>query len=245
MNKTAVFIPLAFVLGGLVGAWRPSEELKALKARPVETPQKQQRQAGFDSFAKMVNIPDAANSSRPRRPMRRPEEKQPEGEQPAAATEKSEEEKPRERGEWRRRERSPEDLRARIDEAAELWRTRVEIARAQAIEKLGLDAAATDQFNAALENMNIKLRDSIQIIATRLADEEKMTPELGVRLMGDLCTTLAESYDEIGLCVPEDRRGEISGMELHNFIDPSVAEPLIGVQGKLEGFHMRGPGGRL
>ena len=62
-------------------------------------------------------------------------------------------------------------------------------------------------------------------------------------LMGDLCTTLAESYDEIGQCVGEDRRGEISSLELHNFVDPSVAEPLISVQGKLGGLGM-GPGGR-
>ena len=243
MNKTAVFIPLAFVLGGLVGAWRPSEELHALKTKPAEPPpQQQQRQAGFDSFAKMVNIPDAAKSQRPRRPMRKPEDKAPEGDKPASAPEKVEE-KPQE-NRPRRPDMSPEDLRARIDEAADLWRARVEIARAQTIEKLGLDAAGTEQFNAALENMNTKLRDSIQIIATRLAEEENMTPELGVRLMGDLCTTLAESYDEIGQCVGEDRRGEISSLELHNFVDPSVAEPLISVQGKLGGFDMPGPGGR-
>lgn len=240
MNKTVVFIPLAFVLGGLVGAWRPSEELHALKSKPAEPPPQQQRQAGFDSFAKMVNIPDAAKSPRPRRPMR---------ERPAATNEVASAEAPKD-GEPKkpepprpeRREMSPEDLRARIDEAADLWRARVEIARAQTIEKLGLDDAGVEKFNAALDNMNAKLRDSIQIIATKLAEEENMTPELGVRLMGDLCTTLAESYDEIGMCVGEDRRGEISSMELHNFVDPSVAEPLISVQGKLGGFGM-GPGG--
>ena len=248
MNKTVVFIPLAFVLGGLVGAWRPSEELRALKARPAEAPQKPQGQAGFDSFAKMVNIPDEAR--RPRRQSRRPAEEKPSAAQPAAEQQGAEQERQEnpERREGRperpRREMSPEDLRARIDEAAELWRTRVEIARAQTVEKLGLDDAGAAQFDAALENMNAKLRDSIQIIATRLADEEDMTPELGVRLMGDLCTTLAESYDEIGQCVGEDRRGEISGLELHNFVDPSVAEPLISVQGKLGGFRMRGIGGR-
>ena len=241
MNKAVVFIPLAFVLGGLVGAWRPNEELKALKARPAEVPQKQQNQAGFDSFAKMVNIPDAAKAPRPRRPMRKPAEKA-DGDAKPDAPENVAENKPEERNDQPRREISPEDLRARIDEAAELWRTRVEIARAQTIDKLGLDAAGTEQFNAAVDNMNLKLRDSIQTIATRLANEENMTPELGVRLMGDLCTTLAESYDEIGQCVGEDRRGEISSLELHNFVDPSVAEPLISVQGKLGGFGM-GPGG--
>ena len=244
MDKSVVFIPLAFVLGGLLGAWRPSEELRALKAKPAEPPPRQQRQAGFDSFAKMVNIPDEARSPRHRRPVR---ERTSATNEVASAAQEAEnapaEEKAQERRP-RRREMSPEDLRARIDEAAELWRTRVDIARAQTIEKLGLDEAGAEQFNAALENMNAKLRDSIQIIADKLANEEKMTPELGVRLMGDLCTSLAESYDEIGQCVGEERRGEISNLELHNFVDPSVAEPLVGVQGKLEGFRMSAPGGR-
>ena len=241
MNKTAVYIPIAFVLGGLVGAWRPSEELHALKTKKEAEPPKQQSQAGFDSFAKMVNIPDAAKSSHSRRPMR---------ERPAATNEVASAEAPKDveakKPEVRRlerREMSPEDLRARIDEAADIWRTRVEIARAQTIEKLGLDDAGVEKFNAAVDNMNVKLRDSIQIIATKIAQEENMTPELGVRLMGDLCTTLAESYDEIGQCVGDDRRGEISSLELHNFVDPSVAEPLISVQGKLGGLGM-GPGGR-
>lgn len=240
MNKTVVFIPLAFVLGGLIGAWRPSEELHALKTKKDAEPPKQQSQAGFDSFAKMVNIPDAAKSPRPRRPMR--ERHAATNEVASAAKPEDKAPEPVEEKHQRRVDMSPEDLRARIDEAADLWRARVEIARAQTIEKLGLDGVGVEKFNAAVDNMNAKLRDSIQIIATKLAEEENMTPELGVRLMGDLCTTLAESYDEIGLCVGEDRRGEISSLELHNFVDPSVAEPLISVQGKLGGFGM-GPGG--
>ena len=243
MNKSVVFIPVAFVLGGLVGAWRPNEELRALRERPAEEPPKRHGQAGFDSFARMVNIPDEAKARRPRR---RPAEAVP---KPAAAEPASagaagpaegKDAGPAPREERRRREMSPEDLRARIDEAAELWRARVEIARAQAVDRLGLDEDGAAKFNVAVENMNAKLRDSIQTIADRIAGEEKMSPELGVRLMGDLCMSLAESYDEIGQCVGEDRRDEVSALELHNFVDPSVAEPLISVQGKLDGFGMPG-----
>jgi len=53
--------------------------------------------------------------------------------------------------------------------------------------------------------------------------------------MGDLSTTLAETYDAVGACVGEDLRGEVSNLNLADFIDPSVAEPLIAVQGKLDG----------
>ena len=69
-----------------------------------------------------------------------------------------------------------------------------------------------------------------------------MTPELGLRMMGDATTIMAETYEKIGACVPADRRGEVSEMQVFEFIDPGVAEPLISVQDKLEKFPM--PGGR-
>jgi hypothetical protein len=133
-----------------------------------------------------------------------------------------------------RRRTDPEDLRARIDEAADLWRTRSEIARASAVEKLRLDAAGENAFNAALKAMNDKLRDSIQIVADEIAASEEMTPELGVRMMGDLSASLAEAYDAVAACADEGVRNEVSRLNLVDFIDPSVAEPMIAVQGKLE-----------
>ena len=42
--------------------------------------------------------------------------------------------------------------------------------------------------------------------------------------------------------VPEEQRGEASKLELTDFIDPAVAEPLIAVQDKLD--NMPEPGGR-
>jgi hypothetical protein len=133
-----------------------------------------------------------------------------------------------------RRRTDPEDLRTRIDEAADLWRTRSEIARASAVEKLRLDADGENAFNAALKAMNDKLRDSIQIVADEIAASEEMTPELGVRMMGHLSASLAEAYDAVAACADEGVRNEVSRLNLVDFIDPSVAEPMIAVQGKLE-----------
>jgi hypothetical protein len=87
--------------------------------------------------------------------------------------------------------------------------------------------------------MNAKLRESMQIVADRVASAEAMTPELGIRLMGDISTSLAEAYDAIGTCVDDDHRGEVSRLQLTDFIDPSVGEPLIAVQDKLEDFGER------
>lgn len=245
MNKTIVLLPLAFVLGGMAGFFGPNEELQALKQRQAEEARKPAAKAanGFGSFAQLVNIPDAASMKR--RPRPRPT-KESNAAAPAADTNAAPEhvvvEAPDAPPEPPK-ELDPEDLRLRLEEAAELWRTRADMAKAKAIEKLGLDAAGEAGFNDAVAAMNDKLRDSMQTIADLLADQEAMTPELGVRLMGDLSTTLAESYDAVGGVTTEDHRGDVSNLQMIDFIDPMVAEPLIAVQGKLNGpFGM--PGGR-
>ena len=232
-----VWLPLVFIAGGLVGYYGPAEELRSRDVREQEEKTKAKPKNAFGSFTELVNIPEVA-----KRP-RRVKDTEPatnttvvaatSDDQPTGTNATVEVAAPR------RKRVAPEDLRARIDEAAELWRTRIEIARASAIEKLGLDDKGAESFNDAIEDMNAKLRESIQIVADRVASSEAMTQELGVRLMGDIATTLAETYDSLATCVDEDHRGEVSRLELTNFIDPSVGEPLIAVQDKLEDFGER------
>lgn len=235
-----VWLPLAFVVGGLVGAYGPTEELRTREERAeAEKSKARQKAAGaFGSFAQIVNIPDAAKN--PRRPKRKPDVKPAETNAAEsaiadAAAEASPTNAP-EAAQARRREKrlSPEDLKARIDEAADLWRTRIEVAKASAVAKLGLDEAGKESFDEALDAMNDRLRESMQIVADQIAAAEKMTPELGVRLMGDVSTALAETYDAIGACAGEGKRDEVSNLNIADFIDPSVAEPFVAVQDKLE-----------
>lgn len=235
MNKSIVLLPLAFVLGGVVGYWNNAEEARLCRERAANaekaSAERKPKSDGFGSFAQMMQIPREAT-----RPPKRakPSPAAEGGEEPAPDAAKDD------GAEETVVEFKPEDLRARIDEAADLWRTRIEVAKANAIEKLGLDAAGQRKFEESLAAMNDRIRDSIQTIADALANEEKMTHETNVRLMGDLATAIAETYDGIGECVDESRRGEVSEMMLLEFVDPSVAEPLIAVQDKVEGI---GPGG--
>ena len=234
-----VWLPLVFIAGGLVGYYGPAEELRSRDVREQEEKARPKPKNAFGSFTELVNIPEVA-----KRP-RRVKDTEPATNTTDIAGRVGEAPLPGESADGRvgeaplpekRKRVAPEDLRARIDEAAELWRTRIEIARASAIEKLGLDDKGAESFNDAIEDMNAKLRESIQIVADRVASSEAMTQELGVRLMGDIATTLAETYDSLATCVDEDHRGEVSRLELTNFIDPSVGEPLIAVQDKLEDF---------
>ena len=237
-----VWLPLVFIAGGLVGYYGPAEELRSRDVREKEEKTKAKPKNAFGSFTELVNIPEVA-----KRP-RRVKDTEPATNTTAVAGRVGDAPLPGESASGRvgdaplpekRKRVAPEDLRARIDEASELWRTRIEIARASAIEKLGLDDKGAEAFNDAIEDMNTKLRESIQIVADRVASSESLTQELGVRLMGDIATSLAEAYDTIGTCVDEDHRGEVSRLELTNFIDPSVGEPLIAVQDKLEDFGER------
>ena len=238
MNGTNVFLwlPLAFVAGGLVGAWGPSGELRAFRDRSSKDERRERKVQGFDAFARMVNIPEVAKRHRQGRNKTNTVAKV---KTPEPAKGASDGGTPQPKPAPRRL--NPEDLRSRIDEAAELWRTRSELVFADTVKKLGIDAAGEARFEEILVRMNDEIRSSVQAIADALAAEEEMTPELGVRLMGDLSTTVAEAYDRIGECAGSNRRGEVSRLNLTDFVDPSVAEPLIGVQHKLEAFPMRRP----
>ena len=246
MKKTPllVWLPLAFVVGGLIGAYGPMEELRTreerAEAEKTKARARQKATGAFGSFAQIVNIPDEAK--RLRRPHRVPKGDKAAaptgGAEPAEGAQASAASSTNAAAQGRRQEKrlSPEDLKARIDEAADLWRARIEVAKASAASKFGLGDAARASFEEALDAMNDRLRESMQVVADQIASADRMTPELGVRLMGEVSTALAETYDAIGACAGEGKRDEVSNMNLADFIDPSVAEPFVAVQDKLEAF---------
>lgn len=238
MTKNAfLWLPLAFIAGGLVGAWGPSKELSALRKRGANEEKPSRNARVFDDFAKMVNIPETAKRRRPTPPSATDTPAHAKMREAAKDSSAAEDKRPKSApGRF-----DPEDLKARIEEASELWRTRCELAFAGTVKKLRLDADGEARFESALVRMNDEIRSSVQAIADALVEEEELTPELAVRLMGDFSTTLAETYDRLGECAGESLRGEISKLNLADFVDPSVAEPLIGVQHKLDRFPARRP----
>ena len=233
--KNWFWIPLAAIAGVIAGSWGPREDLESYKAtvQAERTQKKVSGTAGFDAFARLANIPDVAK----RRPKTRTN-----GVERVKGVEKVEgvETNGVASVGQRRPQVSREDLSARIEDAAELWNTRVELAKTQWKGKLGIgDDKASAAFDSAVAAMNESLRDTMETFAEEIENAGRMTPELGLRMMGDLTRTLAEAYDAIGAAVPAERRNEVSEIPVHEFIDPMVAEPLIGVQDKLEGGFMR------
>ena len=254
--KAYFWLPFACLAGLVVGAWGPRAEIRAMKALAQEEKAKPRNAAaeGFKAFTSLANIPDEAR--RPRR--RRPGEKdrvlfrgatnqvtQTAAPDSAAVSGTSAPTNaPAADGKRMPPKRlSPEDLRARIEEAQELWRTRVEVARTTWKDKLGVRADAGTQFDAALDEMNEHLYETMQTMARLVAKSDKVSPELGLRLVGDATAIMAETYEKVGACVPAEMRDTVSQMPMTDFIDPGVAEPLIAVQDKFEhlpeGFRRR------
>ena len=250
--KIILWIPLVCLAGFMIGSWGAKEELRAFKESVKEGQRESARKAGgFDTFANIVKIPERAR--RPRRDRR--SAKKGAKVVPAksvamadASRDAVRDTQPTNAVAGKSQERnapqslSREDLSARIAEAQDLWRTRVDVSRAQWKERLKLSGESEKAFDAALQEMNERLYDSIAAVADHVAGMETMTPELGLRLVGETTAIMAEAYDRIGACVPQEMRSDVSSMQMVDFVDPGVAEPLIGVQGKLDGFPR--PGGR-
>ena len=245
MNKWFFLLPVACLVGFIVGSWGSRADLRALQEldKSEKRAAAERKPDGFDTFARMAKIPQTARRHRRPRPSRTSLRRSiiaatntPPAEVAAAVPETTNDVA---RADAPPKGRMPDDLAVRIEEAKEMWEMRVDVALAQWKAKLKLSGKAEKDFDDALLEMNAKLYASVQELAKRLASEEKMTPELGFRLMGDTSTILAETYNRIGAILPEDRRAEVSEMQMIDFVDPVVAEPLIAVQDKLEGFSMR------
>jgi hypothetical protein len=237
-----VLLPFVCLAGYIVGAWGAKDELAAYKrSMSAEKKNFAGKMSGFDTFAGMVKIPEVT-----RRPRRAKPEKvlaEDVSGKNAAGAASAQGAAPSADGASARspaaRRRPVEDLGARIEEAEELWRTRVEIARSQWKKKLNLSGDGERAFDSALEEMNDRLLESISTVAEMIAESDSFSPELGLRLVGETTAIMAETYDRIGESVPVDMRGEVSRIQMVDFVDPSVASPLVKVQGRLRDLQVR------
>lgn len=226
MMKRIRELALAVLIGLIVGSWGPREDLRILREKTQEerSTKKTSVTSGFDAFAKLASIPDVAKKT-----VKKP-----------SSGQKTEDKRQRsdQTSQTPQTFQTPQtslDLRARIEQAAELWRTRVDLATKQWKEKLGVkdDDAASASFDETVASMNDELRETMQALADEIEQAGRMTPELSLRMMGDASRVLSETYDSLRTVLPPEQTETVSEVPVFEFIDPSVAEPLIGVQDKL------------
>lgn len=227
--KNWFLIPLAAIAGLIAGSWGPREDLALMKesGETAKAKAETSRRSGFGAIAEFANVPARARTSRLAPPAPATTGRVDAAGVASAPTNRPAARQPRQR-------LSPEDLRARIDEAAELWRTRGELAKTQWKSKLGVSGDAEARFDDAVTAMNAALRETMVAFANDIVIEKELSPELGAKLMSAMTGTIADSYDAIAESVDPSRRKDVSQLPLHEFIDPSVLEPMIQVQDLIE-----------
>jgi hypothetical protein len=229
-------LPFTLLAGLLIGRWLPTGETRVESAVRIEATTKN-NEASINNITRLIQIPDKASKQRPRRI---PATNTP----PALISQESNSTNPATNAHTPRanhRRLSPEDLRARMEEAKDLWRTRAELARVQMFEKLNLQTAEQQtRFDNAINTMNQSLLNSMQGLATEIKTSPEMTPEQGVRAIAQMTTAMTTAYDGIFQAVPQEKQADVGKMQMTDFIDPSVIEPLAEVQDKL--MNMRPPG---
>lgn len=227
-------IPLAAVAGLIAGAWGPRADLETLKEMKSEKTVKAESNAksGFGAIANLVNIPDRARHARiePAGPKTNAVASADGTNRVHFVADTNRLNRAQRRAAWRDRT----DLKNRIEDAKELWRTRSELARTQWKAKLNVSGDNEKRFDEMVDAMNADLKDVMSEFASIVAERKDVSPELGVKMMSAVTRTLAEGYDALGECVEGDAREEVAKMPLHEFIDPSVIEPMIQVQDYLE-----------
>lgn len=228
------WVPFAVLLGMALGSWPARREIDRLRVETEELRKevrRRQRDVGtFAQLTQMVRLSDpsadAGRAGRTNPPPAAADAAAPATNRPA-----------RRRGpplsELRPRPDDDRPLRARIDDAMEAWRVRTDIARNNFIERAGFDAEQAARFDTLVGAMNVRLRDRLERFAQAVQAGEAVTPEIGARLINDLSAAVVITYDEMDRNLPQWRRPEAGRLDLGNFIDPSVAEPLIGIEDAL------------
>lgn len=224
-------LPFTLLAGLLIGRWLPNEETRVESAVRMEVTTQKNTDA-LNNITRMVQIPDKASKPR-KRPAPAATNQPPEGATNAITLDLTSTNAPA--GHSHRERMSPEDLRARIDEAKELWRTRAELARVQMIDKLGLTTVEQQTaFDNAINTMNQTMFDTMKGLATEVKNSPEMTTEQGIRVVAEMTTAMTTTYDALFKAVPQDKQSEVGKMQMTDFIDPNVMEPMIEVQDKLQ-----------
>ncbi|MDR2849361.1 MAG: hypothetical protein LBW77_02300, partial [Verrucomicrobiota bacterium] len=204
--KSLIFLPFVLLLGLFIGNWAQKDALLAAKSEIEELNEKLksrgQPESRVSTFTRMVHIPDRATERPPVRAAPPPPPDTPPPAPDAEAAPADDAPAPAPEPQAAPPAVQPEDLRARIDEAKDLWRTRVEMARAQWIARLKLSQEGAAQLDASIDAMNEELYGTVQRFADLVDAGAEFTPELGVRLLSEVSASLAQTYENFNAFMP-------------------------------------------
>lgn len=232
--KSLAWIPVALLLGLALGAWPAKNELKQLREETEKLRKEAKARGGgagtLGQLTQMMRIPDQAPAAKPQAAKPAPTNTVAEAEEPSTNR------PPRRRpfAEMRPRPGDDRSMRERIDAGMDAWRMRSDIARNNFIANSGFDAAKAAQFDVLTQAMNLRLKDRLGTFAEEVKGGKKITPESGARIINDLSGAVVMTYDEMDRTLPDWRKEGMGRFDMADFIDPSVAEPLIDIEGEIQ-----------
>jgi hypothetical protein len=233
MSKSWAWLPVALVAGLMLGGWGPRQEVRRLNQElelaRTETPRRAGGTAALGALGQVIPLPDGARA--------RPVEPAPEPREDSAAPGPEIEAIAPEEDPGAADGDSTDTMRHRMEQAMEAWRLRSELVRNTFVSAAALNAGEAARFDTAVAAMNLRLKNNLQQLADRIRAEEPVTPEDGLRLMHELSGHVVLAYDDLDRALPASWRVAAGpGFNLADLVDPSVAEPLIGLEDRLDGL---------
>ena len=243
--KALGFCALALIVGYLLGGWAPRTDIYALERRIENLNQRLSNRAfdgnpSIDGITRMLNVPEAEAAAATAEA--EVEEDDSDGATPPDTGEAvpAEEETnpaaaPLEEEEAEGEERTPESFEKRLEQAAELWGIRSDVAREGFLQRINANDEQTVRFDVLVEAMNVRIETTIAKWAEVLQEESMPPREAAVRMMNDVTGALVLTYDEMNRSMPVGwDRDAGRDFQLVDFVDPYVATPLIGLENKLQ-----------
>ena len=234
--KGWIFLPVALVAGLVLGGWGPRQEVRRLKSELALAQAPSRGGGGAAALGALGQVlPVAATSSpEPPRPRPGPEESRPPDEAGSPGSDPGD-------GSEMPEPPDAETIRAGIEQAMDAWRLRSELVRNTFVANNALNASEAAQFDTLVAAMNLRIRNDIQLLADRLRMDDSLTSEDGLRLVNGLTSHVLQAYDDMDRTMPASWRAASGGeFNLGDLVDPSVAEPLIGLEDRMRDMR-RGP----
>lgn len=232
--KQIIWFPFVLLAGLLLGSWGPRTEVQRARDEWARTEaslrQTREKADRFENMTRMLRIPSAepappeggalAPNTEPADALPPP----PDDDDAAGDMVKTNPPVP-----------APSSMKENIQEAIELWKIRSDLARNNFIQRAKLSAEQAVQFDVLVQAMNVRLASQIQQrVDAFKADADAMDAETGVRMIHDLTGAFVLTYDEMDRTLPGWRGdGAEQDFDLIDFVDPSVALPLVEVEDKL------------
>jgi hypothetical protein len=228
---------LTLVVGYLLGGWALRSDIYALEEKIAHLEQKFDKRAydgnpSLSGITQMLNVPE-----KPSQHSSEIEEQSPA--EPAGAEVVNEEKEPspteKEDEESDRSKEEPETFEERIEQAADLWGMRSDLARDAFLTNINATEEEAGRFDVLVEAMNIRLETTIEKWAETLAEDSIPSREAGLRMMNEITEALVLTYDELNRSMPQGWSDDAgSEFQLVDYIDPLVAMPLSGLDDKLQ-----------